>query len=211
MAITYQSSTTAADDGAGNTVVSYPASIGAGDLLVYHFTTRGTISVEPSGLTLIESVTQGSITERVYWKIASGSESGSVTWTTTAANKSVGAISRYTSGSTPSVHVQDKSVGTSTAPIAPDVTAVATNTLVIRSLGVAGGPNVSSPPATQRYAIDASASSSCLERGSDATQVSAGPTGTATWVLSASQNWIARTIVFKEAIALPPQVYWIDG
>jgi hypothetical protein len=94
----WQSAQTATVTGT-SLVITAPASIAAGDLLVAHITStqEAATVTPPAGWVLQANVGQaGQYRTRVYYKIATGSEPGSYTFTNSSGNIWHGAISRFT-------------------------------------------------------------------------------------------------------------------
>lgn len=103
----------AAATGSTSLAVPYPASIAAGDLLVLcvgnKYPTNGPTT--PTGFTApagyqtsggsgAAGIDTGTVYSSVYYKVATGSESGNLTVTITSGNSSVGRMFRYTKAST---------------------------------------------------------------------------------------------------------------
>lgn len=87
--------------------VPYPASIAAGDLLILHIVTKYPPNnpTTPAGWTVMGVTTggagaagadSGDVTLAVYYKVAVGDETGSLSVTTTGANTGIGRMGRYT-------------------------------------------------------------------------------------------------------------------
>lgn len=162
----------------------------------------------------------------VYYKISNGSESSaSFSWGTTA--HAAGAVLRYTQvhQGTP-IGATGEQSGSSGSPTAPSVTTTVNETRVLRialteaddikgSLG--GSLILGGAPATVRFNIvsfsDASSDpskgcgpplSGCLFTtdavglaASDARRKNAGATGTASWSLPGSDQWVAASIAIR--------------
>ncbi len=86
----------------GNLSVNFPGTISAGDFLLLTFYQRDDATVAtPTDFTLIGTAT-GSGSQRTYawFKVADGTETGSVTIATTGGNVQMGIMHRYTGGNT---------------------------------------------------------------------------------------------------------------
>lgn len=191
----------------GNTVsvsVTYPASINAGDLLVYFWAqgnTATTQSAEPSGITQVGSeITNGDRRYRIYYRVADGTETGSITWTVSASVRQTACILHYSgTHATPlDVAGTPNTTASATTINAPSVTTTAANDLVVRiaSLSAAGG-SITGVPATSRVNFNDGAVVTAL---ADENVASAGATGTAAFSGSTGA-WIGQTVAFKEAVA----------
>lgn len=94
---TYQGTDTAAGTGPSVTC-NCPAGTAAGHLLVAHFhvTAADTVTAVPSGWVEAGAADGANYMSRVYYKVATGSEPANYTWTISAADTYVIAISRLT-------------------------------------------------------------------------------------------------------------------
>lgn len=196
-------------------VIPYPSGITAGELLTAHISFTGATppsNTPPSGWTLALNIDGGSAVQTSVWyKIATGSESGSETWTSTAAaGRTTGIMIRWSGvdNTTPLdvASVSAISAGAGNSVTAPSQTTVTANAKVVTTVSV----NASS-------ATDiATASGWTRETGStgtgrrtvvfDQTFPSAGATGSTVWAQTvnfASLEMIAISLALRPAAGGP--------
>ncbi|MCH9034472.1 MAG: hypothetical protein IID42_08210, partial [Planctomycetes bacterium] len=185
-----------------NLDIAKPTGTVENDLLIAVISNeKGTIDT-PAGWTVIATALDGNRNQSrttVFYKVAGPSEPSLYTFTSTNNKKASGAILRY-SGIDPSspIDVSAFATGSSINPTAPDVTTTVDSTRVVRLFGARKGPDATDPyppGTTGRFAIDAAGKAA--SGAADAAQASAGATGTAAFLLSAADGWVAVTVAIK--------------
>jgi hypothetical protein len=181
--------------------LTYPA-VSAGDLLIAFWTcgnAAGTLTTEPAALTLRGSVSSGNNQQRVYTRLADGSESGTISWTKSASSNQMASIFVYRNAANPTVADYQSATGTGTSSDAPAATAAANNSLVLRIWSPAGNAGTPTHPATTRLnAVQGTGAAGTRLAISEAIQAVAGSTGTANATWSTSVLWLASTLVIQE-------------
>lgn len=203
MAITFQSASTAAAGSSTATLAcNYPASIGAGDLLIAVFTAgnvSATINSEPAW-TPVDSADSGNRKLRVYYRVADGSETGSISWTLSANNRMAAAILRYTVGGTPSKSVSANATGSSAGASAPNLTGAAANTLILWVIHAAANSGTITSPATERVNVsDGSAGNQPYLAVSESFSAGGGSVSGGNFTWASSVAWMGVSAAFQEA------------
>lgn len=197
--------------------VSYPASIGADDLLLLTIGCDGasrTFSNLATGWTLLKSLSDGSCSLNVYWKLATGSETGLIgTGATniTCSGSEQGAwrlssFQNYFGAGGVAV-----STGTTGSDAAPDPDSLTLpwgggiDTLV-RAVGASDG-NVTVSGYPSGYTInqfgDHSGGGNGAGMFSAGSQVTASPENPAAFALSGSDGWAAATVAIRGTAPAP--------
>ena len=157
----------------------------------------------PTGWTSINQGTSpgGASTLGVWYRVADGTESSTYTFTWTGDQEAAGSISRYVGVDTSDpIDGSGVSTGTSTAPTAPSVTTSNADSVVLRIFGSDGSETVTAPSGTtERFDLRSSATAgdATTTAGADASQATAGASGTAAFTLGSSQEWRAVTVVIN--------------
>jgi hypothetical protein len=163
---TYQWTQTAA--GTGPSVTCPGGAVNAGDLLIAHFavTQDDTVTAEPSGWLQVAAANTGSPAKmaRIYYKVATGSEPGSYTWTINAAHAYVIAVSRF-SGVASLAPLANPGYGSSTASGTTHATGThlpnIDNTMVLALFSADSNLTWTADSGTERYDVgDATAQAS---------------------------------------------------
>lgn len=125
--------------------ITMPSSIGSGDLLILVFGCSGTPTITtPTGWTLLDTSTNGH-TQSIFYRRATGSDSATVTTSTSQTSSHV--VYRIANAATPTATV---TTGTSTNPNPPSSTNgsgtgnrlwIATDTQLVTSLNVSAAPS----------------------------------------------------------------------
>jgi hypothetical protein len=198
----FRSAASAILTGASGTAltIARPAGVQAGDLLLAQIRYRDPVTglIAPAGWTLVGTITSGQANHAVLYKVATGSEPTSYTFTQGAsAGRMAGGIGAYTGVNTAApINAWAASVGEAATLVAPSVNTTVDNALVVRLWGWRGvsasepgvGLNVVPAGLTQRWTEQVGHVNSDRNRvlAGDRVQSTAGPTGTATASGSAS-------------------------
>jgi hypothetical protein len=210
------STTTIQGTAATSMPLAVPTGVASGDLLIAHISAHDARTFSTlTGWTQLLTATTGGVSTGVWYRVATGSEPASYTFTWNTSDEAVGAMLAYRGVNTSSpIQTWGWSSGSSNAPTAPSVTTTSANTTVVRLFG-SDDINLPSPTSntypsgtTGRYALKTT-SSAVGEAGADQLRTSAGATGAASFNLTASSDWITLSV----AIA-PPAIstyYYVVG
>ena len=191
--------------------ISTPGGVSQGDLLIAAVATDEATSASLTppggeGWTLIDLSQNGTyVTFGVWWKIADASESGNHQWTWSGSEEAYGWMMRFT-GHDPvnPIDVSATNSGTSSNPDAPSVTTTVANALVLR-LGGFDDDNVTidSPGLDIHTAITMDESDSGFGSTSGGAgyeqQGSAGASGTSSFNLTGTEQWLTTTVAIAPA------------
>ncbi len=192
--------------------IGLPAGTVAGNFLVAALSIDGGVTITPpAGWTEILQTSDGDRTNLgVWYRVATGSEPSSYTFSWGANEKATGAILRYSGVDNANpIDGFGAAFGNSINPTAPSVTTTVADTLVLRVAAMEGEklPTPSSgvyPAGTDgRYAHQTSGSGSSTGAGADLAQASAGATGTAAFTLSGAKAWVTATIAIRPGSGAP--------
>ncbi len=210
------SSTATQGTDSGSITIAPPASTAAGDLLLLMVNKDGSGNVAtPSGWTLINQgdCDSGACDLGVYYKIATSSEPANYTISWTGSEQGVAGILRYTGANTTDpIDTSGAATGDSANPQAPSVTTGVTNTRVVRIYG-ADDDDLSGTPYpgshTGRVNLESNTGGGTASGGAaDTTQATEAATGTASFALSASEQWRAVTVAIRGTPQTLPNGHW---
>lgn len=187
--------------------VAYPASISAGELLImfFHKDGSGAITWPGTFIEIYQTAAGGaSHLSGAAYRIATGSESGTVT-VTTASEQATARIWRITSwhGTTPP-ECGTAATGTSANPNPPTLSPSwgSADTLWIATCGVNGGPSTSAYPTNYSGNQEtADSGGSGAAGGAQASRENATATEDPGTFTTANQGWTAQTIAVRPAAA----------
>lgn len=218
---TFVAAATALGNGVTSLGLSVPAGTAADDLLIAAITRdldgTSTSVTAPGGWTLLD---QGNCATAVchlalFYQVVTTVPSSPQTFTWTGNQRAAGAMFTFRGVdiTTPFDVTLATATGASTNPVAPSVTTVTPNTLILRIFG--GGPSVSgavSPPASHTERWDqgqGGGAGASQASGAAATivQASAGASGSATFT-AATNRWRAATIALRAAPAVVRAGHW---
>jgi hypothetical protein len=204
--ITRQSTATTVNATASARItIDRPQGTQAGDVLVSCIATNGanlTASGAPAGWTRVAAVTTAS-NPRVYgyYRVATASEPASYTWALSSSVASSGGIARYAGVNTAqpvAAGVQTASGAAATSGAVPGVTTVDPGSMVVGCMGTntsATTVTMTSPAGlTEVWDLGGK-----RQDYADATQATAGPSGTKTWTFSASRAWAGWLLTLRPA------------
>jgi MSHA biogenesis protein MshQ len=206
--IALRSSTSSLTSTAGTSVVlNVPDAVAAGDVLLaqvaIHYDKTPTITA-PSGWTFIRQDTGGSagssVSDALYYRVATGTEPSSYTWTLSQVETSAGGIASYTGVNIDNpVDISGASVGASgTTLTAPSVTTTNANDMLLALFGD-GKPNttVTNPTGmTQEWDQFNAAAGTIDASMSDVLQASAGASGTKV-ATGGNAGWTAQLVALN--------------
>ena len=186
-------------------VVDAPASIASGDLLLIHFASdgTGTISTVSGWTELFKVDSPASSSDKLQYKIATGSEGANETITTGGSEQAIAYYWRIPAaewhGTTPPEYAT--ATGTSANPDPPSVTASwgSDDNLWWSTYGTNGNPSASVYPFADNNEWNgtggggSSGSAICTEENATATN------NPSAYTMSASQGWVAATVVIRPA------------
>jgi len=214
MAIAFRSAGTLAVTSDLAPAIPYPAGLVAGDLLLLQFACIHSLTpATPSGWTkLLGPVamagTSPATDGHMYWKVAAGSESGSLTVTLSGTSNWAGGVMTAWSGVSGSGPVDASATATlatsGTTATAPSVTTTVANTRLLHIYWGYVNNSTVTPNASDTERYDAwNISINLGYELADRAQAATGATGTsaATWVGSALFGGLAATVALAPAAA----------
>lgn len=189
-------------------VVPYPAGVTAGELLTLSVSFSGSTppTAVPSGWTAGPNIDGGtSVQTSVYYKYATGSETGSETVTsTTAAGRTTGIMIRWAGVDATTVldvaSVSATTGGAGTSVVAPSQTTTMANVTVVTTVSVNASASTDVATAAGWTDISGSTGTGRRTRVFKRGYASAGATGTTTWnqtVPTASLEMIAISLALR--------------
>jgi MSHA biogenesis protein MshQ len=200
--------------GVSSLTIDKPAAVATGDLMLAQLSIRGgsdpSFSVVPSGWTLVIRTRGGSnVTQAIYRKIATASESASFQWSFSPSDRAAIALVVYrgVDATTPVEASAGQADASSSSSItAPTVTTLGASREVVRFYASAnGGATITVPGGvTQRYATrstGAGPNGVAIIAGS-AGQPAAGSSGAAVATSSSAIDNVGTTLALKPAAAL---------
>jgi len=194
-------SSTANLSGASTEVISKPAGVTSGTVLVATITAAGTGAITPpSGWTQIQDATT-SLRQTSYYHVAGTTEPASYTWSLGSARRASGGIIAY-AGVNTTVPVDASAInsGSSGSATVPSVTTNVAGDTIVAAVGYTGAwlSNSITPGAatTERYDVASTATDS---EAADFTQATAGATPTKTATPASSGAWIAAAVALDPA------------
>lgn len=196
--------------GAGTIVVNKPSGVVAGDVMVAAIGFRGTDFLSgPAGWSLTTNGSRGTVNQNVYYKVATGIEGSSYTWTiSTGTPKMTGVIVAYTgvNNSNP-IDVSNSASGLSTTAVNPP----SVNTTVDHTRVVVAGSTANSNTFTANGSytmVNQTSSSGGGSGGSkvatgvqDLIQSSAGATGTTGLTAATSADYVAGVVALRPELS----------
>jgi hypothetical protein len=205
----FEEFTEAAVSNATSVVINKPAGTGTGDLLIAAVAGDGSIAstlTPPAGWNLAHVSNQdGQITFGVWWKLAGASESSTYSFTWSGARHAYGWIMRFT-GHDPAtpINAVTNTSGSGSAPQSPSVTSTVDDTLILRLGGfddddiTAGAPGLTGHTAINM--ADTGNGPSTVSGGAGyVLQPTAGASGTSSFALTASEEYVTVTIAIAPA------------
>jgi PKD repeat protein len=213
MAVAFRAAAAFASNSSGNPVISYPAGVASGDLLIiqYMVGNSATVATTPSGWTLLYgpvATSDGSQPARayVYYRVAGGSEPGSVTFAHTGSSGQAGGIMSAYTGADTTTPINVSTTATTetsgTTQTAPSVTTTVGNTRLLHMYWITGNTTTTQNAAdTERYDVVWAAVFETLEVA-DKAQAATGATGTSAATYAAAvTGGLAATIAVAPAAA----------
>jgi hypothetical protein len=191
-----------AENGAGSSSLSItkPAGVVEGGLMVATVTAAGTGAVTtPSGWTVVKTLTQGTLRQATYYKVAGASEPASYSWSLSSSRVASGGIADYSGvNQTVPIDAIASAGGESGNAAVPSATTSAANDLVLAVASFATGTTVT-PDASTIERFDVKSSSNTTSQA-DFAQATAGATSAKTMTpVVTTGAWIAQTIALRDA------------
>jgi acid phosphatase type 7 len=204
--ISLRSSSSAANPTATTLTIPAPAGVQAGDVMLAGISVRGQPAITPPpGWVLVRQDVNGTTQKQaVYYKVATGFEPGSYTWTFAASRAASGGILDYTGVST--ANPIDASGGlvnatSSTSVTAPSITTTVAGDELIGFFCITGNNSFTPPPGTtERFDVASNAVSPYLtSEGADELRSSVGATGSRTATASLQGQGIGQLVALRPA------------
>ena len=199
-AVTYRDAQTATTAGATSLVINVPAGVQANDLLVAHIARTGNAAINtPSGWTAAGGTNNGNfIRQATYYRVASGSEPASYTWTWTGSQPAAGGMSAYygVKGTSPLDVVGTATTSNNTTSItAPGLTTTTDDALVLAFFASNSNSTYSTAAGmTERHEAATTGMSLATD---DMSQATAGATGNKTSTATASGRVVGHQVSFN--------------
>ncbi|HUP31987.1 MAG TPA: hypothetical protein VM184_03065, partial [Gaiellaceae bacterium] len=203
-AITQTGSTSTSVQGGTSITLTRPGN--AGDLLVAQVSTRSANAIAaPAGWTLLNARTQGTTQQAVYWRIATGSEG--LTWSWTGSVHTAGGIVAYANPHpTTPIEITTNGAGTGTTATATGGTATVPAEMIVALYSAAGNPTLTqtaSQGVAQVYADGTAGGGAPTTRiqvlASDGVQAGSGAVTSKTATISASNDWVGHLVSIRQA------------
>lgn len=209
-----KTSATSGASAVSSLALTYPT-LAANDVLIaqVHIASSSATITTPAGWTLIRSDTGNNRRSSLYWKLANGSESGTVAFALSASVNAVGGMVsvRGVDTTTPVDASAGQTNGSaSTSCTAPTVTASAAGGMLLTISSGVG--NLTFTPAsgqTEQWDVTTTAgSSNCASELATETLSASGATGTRASTMSGSVTSLGQSVVLKAAGAT--WINWIE-
>jgi hypothetical protein len=204
--ITFRSASSGANNGSATTVViPAPSGVLSGDVMIASVAARGNPNfTAPAGWTLIRLDINGfTLRQALYWKVATGSEPPSYTWTLSNSQAAAGGIVAYSGVDTTNpidVHSGAFSPsGATSSAVAPSVTTTVNGAMIVGFFGVARNTGVT-PPAGMTERFDVVANGGTYPQAvesADVLQAAAGATGDKIATYSGTAQNVAQLLALR--------------
>lgn len=193
--------------GAATLTINKPGGVVANDVMVAAISVRGgsaTTITPPAGWTLVRAIDNGTtIRMAVYFKVATGGEPASYTWTFDSSQKASGGIQAYSNVDTiaPIDAENGQATPSGTQHSTPSITTYSNNEMLVASFSIARGTTFT-PPAgmTERYDTASTGGgppSRTTSEGDDLLQVTAGATGVKTATAAAAAVGVTHILALR--------------
>jgi Bacterial Ig domain len=203
--ISFVAVASAANATATTLTIAAPAGVTPGHVLLAAVHVRGQPAITPpSGWVLVRQEQNGSnMRAAVYYKVATGSEPGSYTWTFASSQAAAGGITAWSGVSTTTpIDAHGGQVNASSNTItAPSITTTTANTMLVGFFGI-GPATMLTPPAgmTERWDVASTQGSFKATSGAaSALQAAAGATGTRSATSGATSTNIGQLVALRPA------------
>ncbi|TFW10301.1 hypothetical protein E4K72_01685 [Oxalobacteraceae bacterium OM1] len=188
----------------GTLAIAVPAGTASGDVMVASIAVRPSTAAvtAPSGWTLVRQVVQGSnsaLTLQTYYRVVSGTEPASYTWTASGGTAASGGIISLTGADTsfPVDAENGQATASSTTHTAPSLTTTQANSLLITSHAIAA-VDTWTPPTGMTESVDTASSAGLAIQMNTVGVATVSTTGTKTATASPTANVGAtQSIVIK--------------
>ena len=199
--VAFRASAFASNATVNNLVIPRPAGVQAGDVMVAVVDVKVNPTVTPpTGWALASTNTNGSeLTQKVYTKVATGTEPSSYQWTFNENRAATGGILAYSGVSTSSpIEVTSVGKAVSASITAPSVTTAFAGTVVLGAFGINNASSITQPAGTTERGEIAS-STKIKTEVADYVQSAAGATGAKIALAASSGTNIGQLIVLRPA------------
>lgn len=193
-------------------VVSLPAGVQAGDLLLAQIALDGTTTLDtPAGWTLLQN-DSNTIVQALYYRFATASETGNVTWTWSSNRRAAGGIALYRgvdSSQPPGAAAVDSDDDDDLE--APAQTVVEANSLLVTLYGLNRGNETltAAGSMTTAYHRSSTDNSGVTLLASYEQRPATGSTGVRTASSSDSRAWIAHSLLLRPVpVSSGPLLSW---
>ncbi|MEY2569013.1 MAG: hypothetical protein QOE35_3542 [Actinomycetota bacterium] len=199
-----------ASNGAGGTsiVLNKPTGTQPGDVMVAQVAAgggSGTTITAPSGWTQLDSKNNGTlVAQKVFWRLATGNEPASWTWTLSSSQEASGGVLAYSGVEqvTPlDVTANNKTAAASTSHVAPAVVTTKANDELVTFYGLKTGTTMTAPSGmTERFDLASTGGTVAnqLTAGADDQLVAiTGSTGTRTATSAAAADSVSASFALK--------------
>jgi hypothetical protein len=203
-AVAYRSGATAQVGSGSSLVVTKPAGLAVGDVMIAAVSSRGNPTISaPAGWTLVNTTTNSTtMRQAVYWHAAGGAEPASYTFTLSQAKAAVVQVNAYSGVSTsaPVRSFAGQSNASSTTLTAPAVTANSADGVVVL-FGIARSSNLTLAASLTKRTQIASVGGSNFVSGAegDRTATVTGSTGTFTATSASGSASVGHTLALAPA------------
>lgn len=180
--------------------ITKPTNTASGQVMVAVVSGAGTTTISaPSGWTLIQDTTSGSMRQLSYYRVAGASEPANYAFTSSASRNASGGITTFSGvNTTVPVEASGEANGASGNAVAPAITTLTTNDMILASYTTVAATTWTPPTGmTERWD---KASSSTTSGMASVPQAAAGTTGTKTATPAKTTGaWAAHTIALRDA------------
>ena len=192
-------------------VLNRPSGTLAGDVMLASLDVRGTSTVTaPAGWTLVRTDTfTSSLRMHVYWRLATGSDPATWTWTFSGSRLAVGVIHAYSGVNTTTpidASGGQAAASSSTTATAPSITTTVANTMLVSFFANMSNSTWTPPAGFVERAdlIGTSSSQTTSMMSADVLRPAVGATGTAVATATMSSGNAAQLIALRPAAGGPP-------
>ena len=208
--ITLRSTSEAANQTASTLVIPAPVGTQPGDVLIATIDSRGKPDISaPAGWTLIRFDANANTQRKAtFFKVATGSEPTSYTFTLTRTESASGAILAYVGVDTSSpIDTHDATIEQGNRAdqlIAPSVVTSTDGSMIITLTGAAANVDIDPAPTTTEWVeITSIGNYDITTHAAGKLQTTAGPTGSFTAISTGSTKYISQTLALRPGVVVP--------
>jgi len=195
---------------ASSIVIDVPAGVRAGDMLLAALSVRSAPSVNtPAGWTLLrDDVSSGNLRTALYYRVATGAESASYTWTFSASRRAIGLIVGYRGVSAIGASGANVNGSATTSIVAPSVTPGVAGATLVAFFSVRASAAINSPASMDERADANSGGTGVSIAVADEYLSGSGATGTRTATSTSERNIGQSVILLPAAVASTPNRWY---